>query len=73
MEAGEPPVILDTLLTKITKNQLQKFVFSRGYFDSKVRDSLVVDRKQNEQKHFIRYLNLSLIILDQLIIKLMTL
>ena len=52
MEAGEPPVILDTFLTKITKNQLQKFVFSRGYFDSKVRDSLVVDRKSKRAKTF---------------------
>ena len=52
MEAGEPPVILDTFLTKITKNQLQKFVFSRGYFDSKVRDSLVIDRKSKRAKTF---------------------
>ena len=52
MEAGEPPVILDTFLTKITKNQLQKFVFSRGYFDSKVRDSLVIDTKAKRAKTF---------------------
>jgi outer membrane translocation and assembly module TamA len=52
METGEPPVILDTLLTKITRNQLQKFVFSRGYFDSKVRDSLVVDKKAKRAKTF---------------------
>jgi outer membrane protein assembly factor BamA len=52
LEAGEPPVILDSSLTKITKNQLQKFVFSRGYFDSKVRDSLVVDKKAKRAKTF---------------------
>jgi outer membrane protein assembly factor BamA len=52
MEAGEPPVILDTFLTKITKNQLQKFVFSKGYFDSKVRDSLVLDVKNKRAKSF---------------------
>lgn len=52
LEAGEPPIILDTLLTKITKNQLQKFVFSRGYFDSKVRDSLVTDVKAKRAKTF---------------------
>ena len=52
MEAGEPPVILDTFLTKITKNQLQKFVFSKGYFDSKVRDSLVLDVKNKRAKTF---------------------
>lgn len=52
MEAGEPPVILDTLLTKITKNQLQKFVFSKGYFDSKVRDSVIIDVKNKRAKVF---------------------
>ena len=52
MEAGEPPVVLDTFLTKITKNQLQKFVFSKGYFDSKVRDSLVLDTKNKRAKTF---------------------
>ena len=52
LEAGEPPVILDTLLTKITKNQMQKFIFSRGYFNSKVRDSLVIDVKNKRAKTF---------------------
>ncbi|MBI3518006.1 MAG: BamA/TamA family outer membrane protein [Bacteroidetes bacterium] len=52
MEAGEPPVILDTFLTKVTKNQLQKFVFSKGYFDSRVRDSLVLDVKNKRAKTF---------------------
>jgi outer membrane protein assembly factor BamA len=52
LEAGEPPVILDSSLTKITKNQLQKFVFSKGYFDSNVRDSLVLDMKNKRAKIF---------------------
>ncbi|MDF2452640.1 MAG: outer membrane protein assembly complex, YaeT protein [Bacteroidota bacterium] len=52
MEAGEPPVVLDTFLTKITKNQLQKFVFSKGYFDSEVRDSLVLDSKNKRAKNY---------------------
>jgi hypothetical protein len=52
MEAGEPPVVLDTFLTKVTKNQLQKFVFSKGYFDSEVRDSLVLDSKNKRAKTF---------------------
>ena len=50
LEAGEPPVILDTFLTNVTVNQLQKFVFSRGYFNSKVRDSLSVDVKAKRAK-----------------------
>lgn len=52
MEAGEPPVVLDTFLTKITKNQLQKFIFSKGYFDSKVRDSLFLDVKNKRAKTY---------------------
>ncbi|MBL7937136.1 MAG: BamA/TamA family outer membrane protein [Bacteroidia bacterium] len=52
LEAGEPPVILDTFLTKITKNQLQKFVFSKGYFDSEVSDSLVLDVKNKRAKSY---------------------
>jgi hypothetical protein len=52
LEAGEPPVILDSLLTRITKNQLQKFVFSKGYFNSKVRDSLVLDVKNKRAKSY---------------------
>jgi len=45
LEAGEPPVIIDSLLTRITKNQLQKFVFSKGYFNSTVRDSADINLK----------------------------
>lgn len=52
LEAGEPPVILDTFLTNVTVNQLQKFVFSRGYFNSKVRDSLVLDIKGKRAKTY---------------------
>ncbi len=52
LEAGEPPVILDSALSKITKNQLQKFVFSRGYFDSRVSDSLVLDVKNKRARIF---------------------
>ena len=52
MEAGEPPVLLDTFLTKITKNQLQKFVFSKGYFDAQVTDSLSLDFKNKRAKIF---------------------
>lgn len=52
LEAGEPPVILDTTLTRITVNQLQRFVFSRGYFNSKVKDSLFIDKKNKRAKTF---------------------
>ena len=50
LEAGEPPVILDPLLTKVTINQMKKYVFSKGYFDSTVRDSVVLDKKNKRAK-----------------------
>lgn len=52
LETGEEPVILDTVLTRITVNQIQQYVFSNGYFDSKVRDSVVVDKKNKRAKVF---------------------
>jgi outer membrane protein assembly factor BamA len=50
LEAGEAPVILDPSLTKITVNQIQQYVFSNGYFDSKVQDSVVLDKKHKRAK-----------------------
>lgn len=52
LEAGEPPVLLDTALTKITTNQIQKFIFSRGYFNSIVRDSIIKKEKDKRAKIF---------------------
>ncbi len=52
LEAGEAPVILDTFLTHITTKQIQKYVFSKGYFNSKVRDSISVDVKHKRAKVF---------------------
>lgn len=52
LEAGEPPVILDTVIGRITVNQMQRFVNSRGYFDSRVRDSIVIDKKNKRAKTF---------------------
>ncbi len=52
LEAGEPPVILDTILSRITVNQMQRFIATRGYFNSTVRDSIVVDKKNKRAKTF---------------------
>jgi outer membrane protein assembly factor BamA len=52
LEAGEPPVILDSVLSRITVNQMQKFIASRGYFNSVVRDSIVIDKKNKRAKTF---------------------
>jgi outer membrane protein assembly factor BamA len=52
LEAGEPPVLLDTFLTKNVKNQIQKYIFSKGYFNSKVRDSVYISIKKKRAKTF---------------------
>ncbi len=52
LDAGEAPVLLDSSLTKITKHQLQKFVFSRGYFNSIVTDSVVLHKKQKRSRTY---------------------
>lgn len=52
LEAGEPPVILDTILSRITVNQMQRFIATRGYFNSTVRDSIVVDKKNKRAKTY---------------------
>lgn len=52
MEAGEPPVILDTVLTRISANQMQKYVFSHGYFNSVVTSSITVNKKKKRAKVF---------------------
>lgn len=52
LEAGEPPVILDSALTRITVSQLQRYVFSQGYFNSVVSDSLALDVKHKRAKVF---------------------
>jgi outer membrane translocation and assembly module TamA len=46
LDAGEAPVLLDTFITNITVNQLNKFVFSRGYYNSSVRDSIVYNKRR---------------------------
>jgi outer membrane protein assembly factor BamA len=50
LEAGEAPVILEPSLTNITLNQMQQFVYSNGYFDSKVQDSIVLNKKHKRAK-----------------------
>lgn len=52
LDAGEAPSILDFSLTKVTVNQLQKFVFSRGYFNSIVTDSIVYNNNSKRCKVF---------------------
>ena len=45
LEAGEAPVILDSFLTEKSTHQIKLFLDSKGYFQSKVKDSVWVKRK----------------------------
>ncbi len=40
MAQGEPPVILDSALTEKSRVQIQSFLFNKGYFEAKVKDSV---------------------------------
>ncbi len=53
LDAGEAPVILDYALNKITTSQLQKFVFSRGYFNSVVKDTVMLFKKRAVTNYYI--------------------
>jgi outer membrane protein assembly factor BamA len=53
LDAGEAPVILDYALNKITTSQLQKFVYSRGYFNSIVKDTVILFKKRAVANYYI--------------------
>lgn len=52
-DIGEPPVILDSLLTEQTRFQLNKYLFSKGYFNARVTDTIVLAR--NTKKAIVKY------------------
>jgi outer membrane translocation and assembly module TamA len=43
---GEPPLLLDTSLTKRTSDQLQLYLFKNGYFKAQVKDTTLYKRKK---------------------------
>jgi outer membrane translocation and assembly module TamA len=43
---GEPPLLLDTSLTKRTADQLQLYLFKNGYFKAQVKDSTIYKKKK---------------------------
>ncbi|MBN8703550.1 MAG: BamA/TamA family outer membrane protein, partial [Bacteroidetes bacterium] len=46
LDFGEPPVLYDSVLTKGTTKQLEKFYFNKGYFDAEVKDSTYKKNKK---------------------------
>jgi len=45
---GTPPAILDSALVEISRNQIQKFLTGKGYFDAKVAAEIKVENKKAE-------------------------
>lgn len=43
-DIGEPPVVLDSLLTEQTRFQLSRYLFSKGYFNNQVSDTITLIR-----------------------------
>ena len=50
MEIGEEEVILDTFLVNSSVKQLKKFCDGNGYFNSRIRDSIVYEPKKAGRK-----------------------
>ena len=50
---GEPPVILDTLLTNKSVKQIKLFMNSKGYFNSKVEKQILYKKKKARIKYLI--------------------
>jgi outer membrane protein assembly factor BamA len=45
-DIGEPPVILDSVALEQTRLQLSRYLFTKGYYINKVRDSVVINRRK---------------------------
>jgi outer membrane protein assembly factor BamA len=41
-DVGEPPVILDSVLTEQTRLQLKRYLFTKGFFNAQVYDTVVL-------------------------------
>ncbi|MEK6616877.1 MAG: hypothetical protein AABZ32_12365, partial [Bacteroidota bacterium] len=51
---GEPPVIYDSLLTKKSVRQIKLFMNNKGFFNSTVKDSVVVKNKKATQYYAVK-------------------
>lgn len=49
-DIGEEPVLLDSSLTSQTIQQLNKFLFSKGFFNCKVKDSIITEKNSRMAK-----------------------
>ncbi|MEO6305674.1 MAG: BamA/TamA family outer membrane protein, partial [Bacteroidia bacterium] len=54
-DIGEPAVIFDSTLTEQTRLQLVKFLFSKGYFNNKVTDTIEYTKDKRATAKYILY------------------
>ncbi|HQQ95031.1 MAG TPA: BamA/TamA family outer membrane protein [Bacteroidia bacterium] len=52
-DIGEAPVLLDSSLTRQTKLQLSRYLFSKGYFNNTVTDTVVLSK--NKKRASVQY------------------
>jgi outer membrane protein assembly factor BamA len=48
VQNGEPPVILDSAQIKLSEEQIKKFLFTKGYFNAKVKDSVAINKTKKK-------------------------
>lgn len=53
-DIGEPAVIFDSTLAEQTRFQLNKYLFSKGFFDNRVRDTILL--KQHRKRAQVKYI-----------------
>jgi outer membrane protein assembly factor BamA len=54
VQNGEAPVILDSSQIKISEEQIKKFLFTKGYFNAKVRDSVAISKNKKKANVYYR-------------------
>ena len=52
LQNGEAPAILDSGQIKLSDEQIKKFLFTKGYFNAKVKDSVVVSSNKKKVRVF---------------------
>jgi outer membrane protein assembly factor BamA len=53
VQNGQPPAILDSAQIKVSEEQIKKFLFTKGYFNAKVKDSVAISK--NKKKASVYY------------------
>jgi len=48
VQNGEPPAILDSSQIKLSEEQIKKFLYTKGYFVAKVKDSVAVSKSKKK-------------------------